>query len=141
MKTKSILLLNPDLLWYFWVGGTQKGGFSPAKRNPQSTFLEQQSTRFPRGKSLLSFLNLKILNLLITPEIMAVEPFWYHFWTFNIFELFEGFYCWKHCFCFHFFFWKNHQVSEGRRRLFHQEIFELFPRGKSHLIFFKFKNS
>ena len=66
---------------------------------------------------------------------MAVEPFWYHFWTFNIFELFEGFYCWNHCF-FHHFFWKNHQVSEGRRRLFHQEIFDPIA-----LKFSKFENS
>ena len=35
---------------------------------------------------------------------MAVEPLWYHFWTFNIFELFEGFYCWNHCFFIFFFF-------------------------------------
>ena len=71
---------------------------------------------------------------------MAVEPFWYHFWTFNIFELFEGFYCWNHCF-FHHFFWKNHQVSEGRRRLFHQEIFDPFSEGEIALKFPKFENS
>ena len=71
---------------------------------------------------------------------MAVEPFWYHFWTFNIFELFEGFYCWNHCF-FHHFFWKNHQVSEGRRRLFHQEIFDPFSVGEIALKFPKFENS
>ena len=65
---------------------------------------------------------------------MAVEPFWHHFWTFNIFELFECFCCWNHCFLIPFF-WKNHQVSEGQRRLFHQEIFELFPRGKLLLNF------
>ena len=71
---------------------------------------------------------------------MAVEPFWYHFWTFNIFKLFEGFYCWNHCF-FHHCFWKNHQVSVGRRRLFHQEIFDPFSEGEIALKFPKFENS
>ena len=39
------------------------------------------------------------------------------------------------------FFWKNHQVSEGRRRLFHQEIFDPFSEGEIALKFPKFENS
>ena len=36
---------------------------------------------------------------------------------------------------------KNHQVSEGRRRLFHQEIFDPFSAGEITLKFSKFENS
>ena len=39
------------------------------------------------------------------------------------------------------FFWKNHQVSEGRRRLFNQEIFDPFSAGEIALKFSKFEIS
>ena len=54
-----------------------------------------------------------------------------YFWTFWWFLL---------IFCYHFF-WKNHQVSEGRRLLLHQEIFDPFSAGEITLIFSKFENS
>ena len=50
-----------------------------------------------------------------------------------------GFYWWNHCLLLAFF-WKNHQVSEGRRRLFRQENFELFSAGEIALKFSKFEN-
>ena len=37
-------------------------------------------------------------------------------------------------------FLKNHQVSGGRRRLFHQEIFDPFSAGEIVLKFSKFEN-
>ena len=55
-----------------------------------------------------------------------------YFWTFWRFLLLKSLF-------FYHFFWKKYKVSEGRRQLFHQEIFQPFPRGKSLLNFFNLK--
>ena len=52
---------------------------------------------------------------------MAVEPFWYHFWTFNNFELFDDFNCWNHCLPF---FLNKKEIFCGICSFF---VFYIFP--------------
>ena len=68
-------------------------------------------------------------NSLNNGRWVVLTPFldFQYFWTFWVFLLLKSLF-------FNTIFWKNHQVFEGQRRLFHQEIFELFPRGKWLLV-------
>ena len=69
---------------------------------------------------------------------MAVEPFWYHFWTFNIFELFEGFTAEIIVF-FIIFFEKITKFLRGGDGFSITNFSSLFLRGKSLVIFLIWK--
>ena len=111
---------------------------SPSFWGVETGFPSRNFWAFSAGEiALLFFFNFEILNLLITPLIMAVEPIWYHFLTFNIFELFEDFYCSNH-FCYHFF-WKITKFLRGGDGFTIKKFSTRFTRGKSLLNFLNLK--